>query len=349
MKDKHPLISVIIPVFNVAPYLNRCMETIVSQTYTNLQIIMVDDGSTDFSGSLCDQWKKADNRIKVIHKKNEGLGMARNSGIKAAEGEYFLFVDSDDYVDKVMAEKLLQTLVIQQADICYSGFVDVSINGEERAGVPPEKLIYSGDEIMADFIGEALGAVPETSRNCFAGMSACAALYRASLFREEEVFFRKEEKVLCEDLFFNIAICRYARKVVLLPECFYYYCANESSLTKRYKKDRYEVAKHMKRLLDTELKDCGAGNISFRQRIDRNYMDNLITCMKQEVAFRKQNGKDWCMRRLKEMAEDETTLQVLKTYPIKKMEKKQRILFTMILTKNMYVVYWLFRLRYRLI
>ena len=157
-------------------------------------------------------------------------------------------------------------------------------------------------------------------------MSACAALYRASLFREEEVFFRKEEKVLCEDLFFNIAICRYARKVVLLPECFYYYCANESSLTKRYKKDRYEVAKHMKRLLDTELKDCGAGNISFRQRIDRNYMDNLITCMKQEVAFRKQNGKDWCMRRLKEMAEDETTLQVLKTYPIKKMEKKQRIL-----------------------
>ena len=72
------------------------------------------------------------------------------------------------------------------------------------------------------------------------------------------------------------------------------------------------------------------------------------SCMKQEVAFRKQNGKDWCMRRLKEMAEDETTLQVLKTYPIKKMEKKQRILFTMILTKNMYVVYWLFRLRYRL-
>ncbi len=142
MKEKHPLISVIIPVFNVAPYLNRCMETIVSQTDTNLQIIMVDDGSTDFSGSLCDQWKKADNRIKVIHKKNEGLGMARNSGIIAAEGEYFLFVDSDDYVDKVMAEKLLQTLVIQQADICYSGFVDVSINGKERAGVPPEKLIY---------------------------------------------------------------------------------------------------------------------------------------------------------------------------------------------------------------
>ena len=77
-------------------------------------------------------------------------------------------------------------------------------------------------------------------------------------------------------------------------------------------------------------------------------MDNLITCMKQDVAFRKQNGRNWCMRRLKEMAEDETTLQVLKTYPIKKMEKKQRILFTMILTKNMYVVYWLFRLRYRL-
>lgn len=127
--------------------------------------------------------------------------MARNSGIIAAEGEYFLFVDSDDYVDKVMAEKLLQTLVIQQADICYSGFVDVSINGEERAGVPPEKLIYSGDEIMAEFIGEALGAVPEISRNCFAGMSACAALYRASLFREEEVFFGRKRRCFARTFF----------------------------------------------------------------------------------------------------------------------------------------------------
>lgn len=113
MKDKHPLISVIIPVFNVAPYLNRCMETIVSQTYRNLQIIMVDDGSTDFSGSLCDQWKKADNRIKVIHKKNEGLGMARNSGIIAAEGEYFLFVVRTIMWNKVMGRKTF-------ADTCYT-------------------------------------------------------------------------------------------------------------------------------------------------------------------------------------------------------------------------------------
>lgn len=108
MKDNsnHPLISVIIPVYNVQEYLNDCVEKITSQTYTNLDIILVDDGSTDSSGKMCDEFAQHDNRIKVIHKENGGLSDARNYGIKEAKGKYIAFVDSDDTVDIKFIEVL---------------------------------------------------------------------------------------------------------------------------------------------------------------------------------------------------------------------------------------------------
>lgn len=100
------LISLIIPVFNVEKYLDKCVETIVNQTYSNLEIILVDDGSTDSSGEKCDYWKKKDNRIIVIHKKNGGLSSARNAGIEIATGKYISFIDSDDFIDLKMIEIL---------------------------------------------------------------------------------------------------------------------------------------------------------------------------------------------------------------------------------------------------
>ena len=90
------LVSVVVPVYNVENYLNRCLDSIVSQTYKNIEVILVDDGSTDMSSSMCDEWRYRDNRIKVVHKKNAGLGEARNSGIENATGKYICFVDSDD-------------------------------------------------------------------------------------------------------------------------------------------------------------------------------------------------------------------------------------------------------------
>ena len=94
----NPLISVIVPTYNVEKYLNKCVTSLINQTYVNLEIILVNDGSTDNSGSMCDDFAKNDSRIRVIHKKNQGLGMARNTGIENATGDYICFIDSDDYV-----------------------------------------------------------------------------------------------------------------------------------------------------------------------------------------------------------------------------------------------------------
>lgn len=113
----NPLISVIVPIYKVEKYLNRCIESIVNQTYSNLEIILVDDGSPDYCPQMCDDWAVKDNRIKVIHKENGGLSDARNAGMKIATGEYISFIDSDDYVSLDFFETLLSIMTNEQSDI----------------------------------------------------------------------------------------------------------------------------------------------------------------------------------------------------------------------------------------
>lgn len=112
-----PLISVIVPIYNVEKYLEQCIKSLVNQTYSNLEIILVDDGSVDKSGEICDIWEKADSRIIVIHKRNGGLSDARNAGIEIASGDWFMFVDSDDYVMNVFCEHALQLVEESLSDI----------------------------------------------------------------------------------------------------------------------------------------------------------------------------------------------------------------------------------------
>ena len=115
--SKNPLISIIVPVYNVEEYLDKCVESIVNQTYKNIEVILVDDGSPDNCPKMCDDWAKKDKRIKVIHKKNGGLSDARNKGIDESKGEYLSFVDSDDYITDNYVELLYNIISKEHADI----------------------------------------------------------------------------------------------------------------------------------------------------------------------------------------------------------------------------------------
>ena len=118
-----PLISVIVPIYNVEDYLNRCVDSIINQTYKNLEIILVDDGSPDNCPQMCDDYAKKDSRIRVVHKENGGLSDARNAGMKVATGEYVSFIDSDDYISLDFYETLLETIVDNDSDIVECGVV----------------------------------------------------------------------------------------------------------------------------------------------------------------------------------------------------------------------------------
>lgn len=123
------LISVIIPVYNIEKYIFKCLSSVASQKYTNLEIIVVDDGSTDNSGEICDMFAAGDNRIKIIHQKNAGLSAARNAGIDASKGEYIGFIDGDDYIDKMMYYEMIHIIEQNDADMVICDYESVDENG----------------------------------------------------------------------------------------------------------------------------------------------------------------------------------------------------------------------------
>lgn len=157
------LISVIVPVYNVEKYLVQCIDSILNQTYKNLEIILVDDESTDHSGKICDQFSSNENRIKVIHKKNMGLGLARNTGLENANGKYVVFVDSDDYLSNSNIKNLVAGIKKNNSDICIGGvtFVD-NIGTNKSEEIYGERLYQNGDILNSLFI-RMLGNLPNTT------------------------------------------------------------------------------------------------------------------------------------------------------------------------------------------
>ena len=150
------LISIIVPVYKVEPYLDKCVRSIVEQTYKNLEIILVDDGSPDNCGAMCDAWASKDSRIRVIHKENGGAGLARNIAIDLAQGEFISFIDSDDYIEPHMYEHLL-SLMVEDVDIAECELLETEsdnapLDGPKTDGI----LVCTAEEAMAHHIGDAI-------------------------------------------------------------------------------------------------------------------------------------------------------------------------------------------------
>ncbi|APF24142.1 glycosyltransferase family 2 protein [Clostridium butyricum] len=216
------LISVVIPVYNVEKYLPKCIESIINQTYTNLQIILVDDGSTDNSGSICDEYKKKDTRIMVIHKKNGGLSDARNVGIKYSKGKYIGFVDSDDYINKKMYEIMMENMVNNKANISIVNRYYVFEDGQEF-------LRYSINESIK--VMSNLEAIEEMNNFSTFDMAAWDKLYEKELFNDIEFPVGK----LSEDFYIMYLLFEKCKRIVYDSSPLYYYYQRNNSISRNKK------------------------------------------------------------------------------------------------------------------
>lgn len=148
-----PTLSIIVPVYKVEPYLHRCVDSILAQTFTDFELILVDDGSPDNCGAICDEYAAKDSRIIVIHKENGGLSDARNAGLDIAKGEYIGFVDSDDYISPQMYHRMIHLITSHQTDMVVTGYINVMANGTQTTLCPPiaeERILYRED-FLNDF------------------------------------------------------------------------------------------------------------------------------------------------------------------------------------------------------
>lgn len=227
-----PKVSVIVPIYNVEKYLERCMDTLVNQTLKDIEIIMVDDGSPDNCPKLCDEWAKKDSRIKVVHKKNGGLGDARNAGLDVATGKYVAFVDSDDFVSKEMYENLYNEAVNTGADTVFCGNYQYS-HGKSTEGRRnlTERKTFKGNSLK-DFCLDFVASPIDVKTDWKYEMSVWHGIYSNEIIQEYNIRFRSEREVLSEDIYFNQLYLVHTKKVSYLPEAYYYYCDNNNeSLT----------------------------------------------------------------------------------------------------------------------
>ena len=195
-------VTIVLPIYNVEKYLNRCIKSILNQTYSNLEVILVDDGSPDGCPRLCDEWSKKDKRIKVVHKKNAGLGMARNTGIDTATGDFICFFDSDDFIDSHTIQEAIEVVEKTKAEIVSFGYYDYSDGAIIETHIPCENiLLYSGDKIIDEFLPEAL-----KRKKLNFNMSAWTSMYSMQLIKDNKWKFASERDIISEDVFSQLGL-----------------------------------------------------------------------------------------------------------------------------------------------
>lgn len=244
-------LSVIIPVYNVENYLMQCVDSVLQQTYTNLEVILVNDGSTDGSASICNALAETDHRIVVIHQDNAGVSAARNAGIRKATGDYLTFVDSDDWIEREMYKTMLETAQANGSpDVVMCDFMNVLGKEKLKIGSHLQAGMYQKKEIIKEIyptllVTEDFGRIPI--------VSACTCMFRTELFNKYLLFF-DEELRYSEDYLFMAAVMINAESYYYLKDFYFYnYRQIEESRSKKYQPTWWENLINLNRKLKSLL------------------------------------------------------------------------------------------------
>lgn len=313
-------VSIVVPIYNVEKYLVRCMDSLRNQTIKDIEIIMVDDGSPDRCPQMCDEYAKSDGRIKVIHKKNAGLGYARNSGFEVATGEYVAFVDSDDFVDVRMYETLYHIAAEKKCDVVFCGFVKEFAQGVfQSVSECSEYIEYKKNEIR-QLIPDFIASSPYEKSEYKHDMSVWHSIYRRDIILKNNIKFISERDYASEDIPFQIDFLSHCEKVGFIPDLLYTYCYNNGSLTKRVSIEKFEKIKALYHLLKDKSKDYDSNGLR-AQRLFIGYVRAMIrTEMRAVVASKEKHNF------IKRLLADDIWKEIKQTYKLEYLPMHQRII-----------------------
>lgn len=216
-KENGPLVSVIVPVYRAEKYINQCVDSLLGQSYRNIEVILVDDGSPDRSGAICDEYAVRDSRVKVIHQPNGGVSVARNAGLDVAKGDCVAFVDSDDYVSKEYLEAFIPHI---SSDLVVGGFNTFPESKQFRL----KQASYKADN-MKDFVEEHLSRLYYTT--------PWGKIYKRAIIEENNLRFNVRFR-FAEDCLFNLSYLLYCNTVLLIPQSGYYYFGEFEQTSEKY-------------------------------------------------------------------------------------------------------------------
>ena len=319
-----PFVSVIVPIYNTEKYLRECVDSIRNQTLRNIEIILVDDGSPDNSPEICDEYEKMDSRIKVIHKSNQGLGFARNSGMEIASGEFIAFVDSDDFVANNMFELMYMTAKKYNADEvrCGTLFYDGGTS-KERRNVNSDAVFCGKNEVLS-FVLDLVGPLPSEKRDVKYMISAWGAIHSRKVINENNVKFTSERQSLSEDMIFDLDLLPKMNCIVCIPDCLYYYRLNLESLSHFFSMEKYKRYSVFFSMMKKRL-DCISEEKEYILHYYRSqflYLRNVL-----KGVFNKSENYFSSRVNARQILNDQLWHDLLSYYPYRQMDWKHRLYF----------------------
>ena len=337
------LISVIVPVYNAEKYLLRCVDSIRNQTYTNLEIILVDDGSPDDCPRMCDEFSMQDPRVKVIHKQNAGQGLARNDGLDIATGVYVTFVDSDDWISFDHVENLYNALKEYDCDVALGNHTRVDADGAKISRILPlTEGVYEGERIIRELLLPLIGATEQDTYDILINSSVSMNLYRMDRIKHNHLRFISERYAVAEDFFFNVDFFHHATKIVYTKEKGYFYFKNTESTCEKYNPKRFERTLNYYTVIRQRVKLYGLEDM-VEHRIERSFIMKLRVAIRHVVLSDLSHKEK--LRQIQEILGHDIVKAVLRSYPIQTYNRSMRLLVNSMRKEKVRNVYFLMRLR----
>lgn len=325
-----PKVSIVVPVYNVEKYLDRCLSSLLQQTLRDIEIILVDDGSSDNSSEICDQYAKNNNQIKVIHKKNGGLSSARNAGMDVAAGQYIGFVDSDDDVDLTMYEALSNILDSEDVDFVMCDYKRILKNGTSyRHSLNIDSGKYEKKKIISDIYPSLI-----MGGNIDYGplLSVWHCLYKRVFLKKNNLFF--DEKIRwSEDNIFSAFAGYYAESFYYLKGAdLYHYYQNEGTITTTMRKGSWKVYKTMNQLLRQFFESVTS--YDFSQQLKWHMIYYACNCIGQT---RSMNRKER-IHCIQEIVNSDECIQALRNVDTSKVANKLKLQLLLMKIRNVYLL-----------
>ena len=335
-----PKVSIIVPVYNVELFIGRTMESLLGQTLKEIEVILVDDESPDNCPVMCDQYALMDSRVKVVHKKNGGLGFARNSGLEIATGEYIAFLDSDDYVDTDTYFSLYTCAKRENIEVLYFCYERFYSTGYVLGHNETEKVtILRKQNEIRNYMLDMIASQPSEKEDRKIQMSACCAIYKREVIVKHNIRFHSERELISEDLVFNIDVLSKVSSMGFTPRTYYHYRINFDSLTKTIRLDRVDKNEQFYRYLYNRNEEDSEYTLRVMRLFIGDARFSMIQVCNSQLSLK--DKLNW----LRNVCKKDIWKEIYIRYPFMQMPIKYRIFFILSVYKKIGLIWIISRLK----
>lgn len=340
-----PYISFIVPVYNASRTLEHCIKSLLTQTYDNFEIVLVDDGSVDGSSKICDDFAQKENRVVVYHQENAGVSAARNKGLELACGKYVAFVDADDWIDSNVCETFVKACEKQDYDLfCFSAIYSSQKKDVLSFLLPGDVELFSQKQKEELLCKMMTPWAPWYSFNCntrFAG-SVWAKFYRAEVIKNSDIQFSLET-IVSEDVLFNVLSFDFFDKIGYSAKAFYHYRVQDDSAQNRYRPNSMKyfgfVIDQIQQWLEEKRKD-----LNVKDCANTLFVHYLFGAIKEDYFHRNNPNKAFACSELNEVLSQEKYKKVLENVKSEYFTLSERILVSLLRHKMVHCIKWVMKI-----